>query len=294
MRILALSDIHVDQAENLAWLMQLSRDDYREDVLLLAGDVSHDATRFADALSMLRQRFAQVFFVPGNHDLWLMRQEAGDSLAKFHYLLALCQKLGVRTQPQTLNFLGKTVTILPLFSWYMRPEEGVESLYVPCTQEQHVSHWCDNYLIRWPDSLGISPARYFLQLNEPYLAACPAGEVITFSHFLPRSELMLSSLTDEAVTRVTRGSGFNFSRVAGTTLLDQQLRRARATRHIYGHQHRNRVRSLAGVTYLSCCLGYVAERNAQRIDLSQGAPLDVFSRSTCHQHMEESGQVNIR
>nr|UKE82685.1 hypothetical protein KXZ65_15020 [Pectobacterium sp. PL152] len=41
--------------------MQLSRDDYREDVLLLAGDVSHDATRFADALSMLRQRFAQVF-----------------------------------------------------------------------------------------------------------------------------------------------------------------------------------------------------------------------------------------
>ncbi|AML57739.1 SimX4 [Serratia rubidaea] len=294
MRILALSDIHVDQPENLAWLAQLSRNDYREDVLLLAGDVSHDATRFADALSMLRQRFAQVFFVPGNHDLWLMRHETGDSLAKFHRLLALCQKLGVCTQPQTLDLPERTVTILPLFSWYTRPEEGEDSLYVPSAQEQHASHWCDNYLIRWPDTLGITPARYFLRLNEPHLAVCPAGEVITFSHFLPRRELMLSSLTDETLARVTGGSGFNFSRVAGTALLDRQIRRAGATRHIYGHQHRNRVRPLAGVTYLSCCLGYVAERNAQRIDLRQGAPLDVFSGAHDHQPIEESGQVGTR
>ncbi len=294
MRILALSDIHVDQPENLAWLAQLARDDYREDVLLLAGDVSHDATRFADALSMLRQRFAQVFFVPGNHDLWLMRQETGDSLAKFHRLLALCQKLGVQTSPQTLELPDRRVSILPLFSWYARPEEGEDSLYVPCAQEQHASHWCDNYLIRWPDTLAITPARYFLSLNEPHLAARPGGEVITFSHFLPRRELMPSSLTDETLARVTGGSGFNFSRVAGTALLDQQIRRAGATRHIYGHQHRNRVRSVAGVTYLSCCLGYVAERNAQRIDLSQGAPLDVFSGARGYQHVEESGQVSTR
>lgn len=294
MRILALSDIHVDQAENRAWLAQLSRDDYREDVLLLAGDVSHHLTRFADALSMLRQRFAQVFFVPGNHDLWLMRQEAGDSLTKFHQLLALCQKLGVRTQPQTLKLAQRRVTILPLFSWYVRPEEGEDSLYVPCAQEQYASHWSDNYLIRWPETLSVSPARYFLQLNEPHLTVRPGGEVITFSHFLPRRELMLSSVTDETLTRATSGSGFNFSRVAGTQLLDQQIRRAGATRHIYGHQHRNRVRPLAGVTYLSCCLGYAAERNTQHIDLSQGAPLDVFSGLPCQQHVVESEQVSTR
>ena len=41
MRVFALSDIHVDYLENLNWILQLSADEYQQDILVLAGDVSH-------------------------------------------------------------------------------------------------------------------------------------------------------------------------------------------------------------------------------------------------------------
>ena len=46
MRVLAVSDIHVDYEENLAWVRSLSSGVYRRDVLLVAGDVSflHDGS----------------------------------------------------------------------------------------------------------------------------------------------------------------------------------------------------------------------------------------------------------
>jgi hypothetical protein len=58
---------------------------------------------------------------------------------------------------------------------------------------------------------------------------------------------------------------FNFSRVAGTLDLDAQLRRAGATIHVYGHQHRNRRVLVDGVLYMSHSLGYPKERAAGRV-----------------------------
>ena len=66
MRIFALSDIHIDYPTNLQWLQNLSGQDYVEDILILAGDVTDDLDLLASALELLVKKFRKVCFVPGN------------------------------------------------------------------------------------------------------------------------------------------------------------------------------------------------------------------------------------
>ena len=82
MRIFATSDLHADFAANGEWLAGLSRSDFADDTLVVAGDIAHRLQTVEIALSGLVERFAAVFFVPGNHELWV-RGESGDSLEKF-------------------------------------------------------------------------------------------------------------------------------------------------------------------------------------------------------------------
>ncbi|MFZ8957349.1 MAG: metallophosphoesterase, partial [Pseudohongiellaceae bacterium] len=59
MKVFAVSDLHVDYRENLDWIDSLSRDRYREDVLLLAGDVTDDLRLLGSTLRALKSRFAE-------------------------------------------------------------------------------------------------------------------------------------------------------------------------------------------------------------------------------------------
>ncbi len=68
-----------------------------------------------------------VFFVPGNHDVWLPTKAAdankqlyhvdqggvSDSLEKLHELLQMCDELGVGTRPQ---YSGGAI-VVPMLSW---------------------------------------------------------------------------------------------------------------------------------------------------------------------------------
>lgn len=65
---------------------------------------------------------------------------------------------------------------------------------------------------------------------------------------------------------------FNFSRVAGTELIDHQIRTVGSKMHLYGHQHRNRYREIDGVTYVSHCMGYPAERKRGMIAKECASP----------------------
>eukprot|EP00920_Eleutheroschizon_duboscqi_P031213 GHVT01075482.1.p1 GENE.GHVT01075482.1~~GHVT01075482.1.p1 ORF type:complete len:231 (+),score=13.97 GHVT01075482.1:681-1373(+) len=118
MRIFCVSDLHVDYVENLTWLSSLSDVEYRADIVLVAGDVSHDSSRLLDALQQLKRKFRLVFFTPGNHDVWLDHQtrkllkekiessnsrpisdELLDSYGKLKYILKECNKQGILTAP---------------------------------------------------------------------------------------------------------------------------------------------------------------------------------------------------
>lgn len=265
--IFALSDIHVDIAHNMAWLRGLSATAYTDATLILAGDVSDNLEKLQEALLCLRAKFAQVFFVPGNHELWIRRQECSDSIAKFWQILQLCDALGVKTSPAKVAAANDRpgVWVVPLFSWYVKPEEGGGSLFVPKEGEDPtLQMWSDNYFTVWPPLQGGSTvAAYFLRLNEAHIARCYDAPVISFSHFLPRTDLIFRTKEEsaaEATTLQDPHPRFNFSRVAGCVDIETQIRRLGSVVHVYGHQHRNRDRVIDDVRYVSYCLGYPRER----------------------------------
>src|SRR5436305_10186497 len=98
MRVFAISDLHTDFADNWKALQQLSRQSYQHDVVLVAGDIADSLSVIAKTLSLLRARFRQVFYVPGNHELWT-RTDDCHSIEKFARILAVCEDAGVCTKP---------------------------------------------------------------------------------------------------------------------------------------------------------------------------------------------------
>jgi predicted phosphodiesterase len=262
-RVFALSDLHVDYEANRLRLEALSRHEYRSDVLIVAGDVSDDLERLEATLTALRERFGRVFFVPGNHELWVRRRECADSFEKFVRLVDLCAAIDVSTRPQHVGGDGGA-WIVPLFSWYVKPEEGPDSLFIEKRGEDpSLSMWADNHFVRWPDQdVAPTPADRFLLLNEPFIERDFDAPVISFSHFLPRADLIRR--TRGEIERLGPGPRdrhpeFNFSRVAGSAGIERQIRRLGSRVHVYGHQHRDRTREIDGVRYVSRCLGYPKE-----------------------------------
>ena len=268
-RIFAVSDLHVDLKQNRTWFEALSLFDYQDAALILAGDLSDNLDRLQTTLAWACQKFAQVFFVPGNHELWVRSSECPDSIAKFWQVMQLCDALGVQTRPAQVGVSEATdgVWIVPLFSWYVQPEEGHDSLFVPKPGEDPtLQMWSDKYFTRWPSD-GVRVADYFLQLNQAHLTHPYDAPIITFSHFLPRRDLIFSTPEERQAMGVSPHDPhprFNFSRVAGCTGIEAQLRRIGSVIHVYGHQHRNRHRLINGVRYISHCLGYPRERQPGR------------------------------
>jgi 3',5'-cyclic AMP phosphodiesterase CpdA len=72
MRIFALSDVHVDYYANAKWIENISTADYSDDLLILAGDITHSLPLFEWCLNTIARRFRKLLFVPGNHDLWIL------------------------------------------------------------------------------------------------------------------------------------------------------------------------------------------------------------------------------
>jgi predicted phosphodiesterase len=267
-RLFAISDVHVDIQANRAWLHALSAAAYRHDTLILAGDVSDNLAVLRDALTHLCGIFAHVCFVPGNHELWVRKREYVDSIAKFHQIQHLCDALGVHTRPIKVGATHADggVWVVPLFSWYIRPEEGSGSLFkAKPGEDPTLSMWSDTRFTRWPRQAdGQTPAAYFLELNKAHLTKTYDAPIISFSHFLPRMELIYSTPEERRAAGVIVQHDphptFNFSRVAGCTGIEDQIRRLGVMTHVYGHQHRNRDRVIDGVRYVSHCLGYPRER----------------------------------
>ncbi|HSU15958.1 metallophosphoesterase [Longimicrobium sp.] len=229
MRIWAVSDLHSDFRENRRLLERIPAGEHRGDALIVAGDVADNLSIVSDVLGELRQRFAEVFFVPGNHELWV-RGEARDSVEKFHAVLAACRAVGVRTAPARVG----GAWVVPLFSWYdasfdVAGDADAESLEA----------WSDRYFCRWPAGAG-RVDRLFAEMNEPHLRGYDAP-VVSFSHFVPRPELV-------PPVRWLRFKGLPL--VAGSVEIEAQLRRVSARVHVFGHTHIPEDRVVDGVRYV--------------------------------------------
>lgn len=279
-RIWGISDLHVDYAENFHAIEQWSDWDFQQDVLLLAGDLTDKLELLGRALAVCRRKFAQVVFVPGNHEMWVKGPAPRmDSLAKWQAIRQLCRDEGI-TQNDFMVSGKHPATVIPLLSWYETAAEKRGSLYLKKGDKDETREmWMDFHLTQWPGITNV--ADYFLEQNAP--VSTVIGDVITLSHFLPRQELMFSSArvppagtTYPADPHPT----FNFSHVAGTRKIDEALRKHNSILHLYGHQHRNRAVMLDGVLYVSHCMGYPRERQRGFVKAGAVSPRALWDTDT--------------
>jgi len=276
-RLYAVSDLHVDYARNRDWVADLGRENFEDSVLLLAGDVGHRLERIRDTFSVLTAMFKKVFFVPGNHDLWVSG-DCVDSLEKYHQLEAVCREAGVLRQPGMIGSGNSLVQIVPLDSWYQEPEDSNDSLFLGRNGDEiWRDAWADYRRILWPvNSVSGGIFQFLAGSNREIERHAEHVPIVTFSHFLPRSELLRGQITASSSRMREPRHAFNFSRVAGSRAIDREIRSLKSSVHIYGHQHRNRDRLIEGVRYVSHCLGYPAERDrAHIVDLEQG-PIQIW------------------
>lgn len=275
MRIFILSDIHVDFEENRKWVQRLSEWDFKNDILILAGDITHDFELLKVWLLKIRRKFTELFFVPGNHDLWIRGESWLNSLTKFKTIMEFCLQNDIRVRPNAFTLGKDRIWIIPVFSWYNLQEEK-DTLYLPKIGEDTTNRmWSDNYYVRWPEDKHFDPAAYFLNFSNHWRAEGKADKVITFSHFLPRHEVMFSgemAYDPERMRKHDRVPQFNFSRVAGSLKIDRFIRQLGSSIHIYGHQHINRDKTIEGVRYLAHCLGYPEERRRGMVKGIENGP----------------------
>jgi hypothetical protein len=126
------------------------------------------------------------------------KKEYADSISKYLEVLQACHELGVETAPAEV---ASGVFVVPLMSWpstdfishKKRKELAAKS---DLNAKGNLDSWAT-----WPFSGGVDDAwRYFMRMNEAPLRTVlcaksqyerfgEKAQIITMSHFLPRSEL---------------------------------------------------------------------------------------------------------
>ncbi|CAK9047245.1 Hsp70-Hsp90 organizing protein 2 (AtHop2) [Durusdinium trenchii] len=229
-RVFLLSELRFGHASNEAWVHGIHATKFLDDVLILTGNVADSLRALERALTALRPKFRRIFYTPGNNEMWITPLELQmfpDSLCKLWAILELCDRLGIDVAPAAIS---EGVFVVPLFSWY-NPEFDTEDPY-PDTQFQHDKH------AKWPMDPNHQVWRYMLALNKAELKRPYHGTVLTFSHFVPRSSLPVSR-------------EYGGAKVSGCAELDDQLRDARSSCHLYGHTFKNFSKEIDGVAYIN-------------------------------------------
>jgi hypothetical protein len=149
-RVYAISDLHADMKANLTWVNQLPKYPPNS-ALIVAGDVATSVDVCRTVFTSLKQKFKEVFWVFGNHELWLPAATPtrandatrlgypDDSLGKLKALIDVCVECGVRISPTVLpgttginvdregkinsndekkNRTSADVLVVPIIGWY--------------------------------------------------------------------------------------------------------------------------------------------------------------------------------
>jgi hypothetical protein len=250
MRIWASSDLHTDYPDNRTLIASLSDHEFLRDALIVAGDVSDHLDTLAWTLNTLAKKFAKVFFCVGNHELWFRKDtEVGTSIDKLAAIGKVCSAEGVLMQAA----MAGEVRVVPLHSWY-HPEWDREADIPGATPIDKLM--VDFKLCRWPPGLSAlneSLARFMDGLNDPSSSPLPgeASATITFSHFVPRQELLPEK-------RMLFHP--NLAKASGSTFIEARIRSLKPIAHVFGHTHFHWDSMIEGVRYVQRSIGYPEER----------------------------------
>ena len=246
MRLLAISDLHVGYQANREAVEALPA--HPEDWLILGGDLGETEDQLAWVLDTLGPRFAQLVWVPGNHELWTMRRSPARGVARYDGFVERCRSRGVLTPEDpfpTWPGDGPPTVIAPCFALYdysfcdaPDPIAWAAEAHIVAVDEARlhadpypsVSAWC--------------AAR--VRLTEERLAAVPAGhEIVLVNHWPLRADLV--RLPD----RVAR-----FLPWCGTRKTEQWHTRFPVSVVVTGHLHMRATDWRDGVRFEEVATGY--------------------------------------
>lgn len=254
--LLAVSDLHVQHAENRAFVDQL-RPDSDGDWLIVAGDVADRFDEIVDTLRLLRERFETVIWVPGNHELWTLPGDpcTARGVDRYLRLVDALRDIGVVTPEDPYpTWPGEDgpVVIAPLFLLYdytFRPP-GTNSV---------------------SEALGVAEAAGVLCTDEALLYPDPfASREEWCAERVSCTRARLDQLPSDARTvlvnhwpLVRRPTDWlrypEFALWCGTERTADWPSRYRAEAVVYGHLHIPRTIEVDGVPHHEVSLGYPRE-----------------------------------
>lgn len=254
----ATSDLHVTHRGNER-LLDRVRSESAEDWLLVAGDVADKVTSIVETLATLRERFAKVVWVPGNHELWTTGRDdvqlRGE--ARYRYLVDRCREIDVLTPEDEYPVWAhgeRPLTIAPMFLLYdyswRTPAAGDASLEDALEQAREAGVVCTDEFFLHPDPY---PSRQEwcarrLKLTEERLAAIPEDHGTVLLTHWPLHRHPTAPLHWP-----------EFAMWCGTTQTADWHLRYRAEVAVFGHLHIPRTTQADGVRFEEVSLGYPRE-----------------------------------
>jgi len=255
--LFAISDLHVNHADNRRLVEQLAPRSDR-DWLIVCGDVGDGLEDVQWALGLLRERFAKVIWVPGNHELLAQRDDPPELRGERRYrrLVETCRALGVVTPEDPYPVwqgAGGPITIAPLFLLYDYSfGRNVASTKAGALRRAYDAGvvCVDEFLLAadpFPSREDWCHAR--VVETERRLAECRPGIPTVLVNHFPLIE---------APTRSLRHP--EFAQWCGTTRTADWHVRFQAKAVVYGHLHIPRTTWHDGVRFEEVSLGYPRER----------------------------------
>jgi 3',5'-cyclic AMP phosphodiesterase CpdA len=255
--LLAIGDLHVEHPENRQ-IVSLIEPQSNADWLIVCGDVADKPEDVEWALRLLRERFATVVWVPGNHELLAQRSDPPELRGerRYRHLVELCRKLDVVTPEDPYPIWdgpSGPARVVPMFLLY----DYSFGENVGATREES---------LRRAHEAGVVCVDEFLLDPDPYpsrQAWCEArvreteGRLAEVEPALPAVLVNHFPLVADP-TRVLRHP--EFAQWCGTTLTADWHRRFRARAVVYGHLHIPRTTWHDGVRFEEVSLGYPRER----------------------------------
>ncbi|MFC6086167.1 metallophosphoesterase family protein [Sphaerisporangium aureirubrum] len=259
---MAISDLHVAYPENREIVEQL-RPESEHDWLLVAGDVGEFFADIEWALRLLSERFAKVVWVPGNHELWTVRDDPvrARGVERYRRLVEMCRGLGVVTPEDPYPVYdgpGGPVTIAPLFLLYdytFRPPDLSKEEAMAWAHETGIV--CTDEFVLHPDPHPTRDAWCRARLRETEIrldSRDPDLPTVLINHW---------PLTRQP-TEVLRYP--QFAQWCGTVESADWHLRYNAAAVVYGHLHIPRTTWYDGVRFEEVSLGYPRERRMYGYD----------------------------
>lgn len=262
-KLYAIADLHLSYALNRDALAALTP--HPEDGLILAGDVGESLAHLRMAFSTAKERFARVWWVPGNHELYTLPPHgatAADALApppargheKYLECVEVAREHGVLTPEDDFERWedegsGGATLVCPLFTLYdysFRPAEVTRAGALEWAREEGIEA-TDEALLHNDPYVGRDEWCHTLvaRSEQRLRAAAAQGLPLVLVNHWPLKERLVR------LWLVPR-----FSIWCGTTLTEEWHRKYAAKVVVTGHLHVRRTDWIDGCRFEECSLGY--------------------------------------